>query len=47
MDADGGVLLRKAAPGPHQPADRFTRLLGCATAGLTTDEIMAMTRGED
>jgi AbrB family looped-hinge helix DNA binding protein len=47
VDADGGVLLRKAAPGPHQPADRFTRLLGCATAGLTTDEIMAMTRGED
>lgn len=28
-------------------ADRFTRLMGRATAGLTTDEIMAMTRGED
>ncbi len=47
VDAEGAVLLRRAAPQPDLPADRFTRLLGCATAGLTTDEIMAMTRGED
>lgn len=43
---DGQVLLRKAAEPPAAP-DRFRRLLGRATAGLTTDEIMAMTRGED
>lgn len=46
VDDAGRVVLRKASmatPG----ADRFERLLGCATAGLTTDEIMAMTRGED
>ena len=44
---DGAVLLRKAVVGPDPSADRFARLMGCATAGLTTDEIMAMTRGED
>ena len=44
------MTLRKVAPAPGgegAPPDRFARLLGCATAGLTTDEIMAMTRGED
>jgi antitoxin PrlF len=47
VNADGAVVLRKAAAEPELAADRFTRLMGCATAGLTTDEIMAMTRGED
>ena len=45
IDADGRVILRKAEP-PAGGADRFERLRGRATGGLTTDEIMAMTRGE-
>ncbi len=45
VDPDGKVVLRKAE-GPAPLPDRVTRLLGRATAGLTTDEIMAMTRGE-
>jgi antitoxin PrlF len=44
--ADGRVVLRKAEA-PPAVADRFRRLLGRATAGLSTDAIMAMTRGED
>lgn len=44
--ADGQVLLRKAEA-PPATSDRFRGLLGRATAGLSTDEIMAMTRGED
>jgi len=47
VDAEGAVVLRKAVAEPELAADRFTHLMGCATAGLTTDEIMAMTRGED
>lgn len=47
VDPDGAVQIRKAEAKPDLPADRFTRLIGCATAGLTTDEIMAMTRGEE
>ena len=47
VDAGGAVRLSKANAEPDGTADRFTRLMGCATAGLSTDEIMAMTRGED
>ncbi len=43
VDPDGRVVLRRAEPA----GDRFDRLRGRATAGLTTDEIMAMTRGEE
>jgi AbrB family looped-hinge helix DNA binding protein len=45
IDPDGRVVLRREADEPAP--DRFDRLRGRATAGLTTDEIMAMTRGED
>ncbi len=47
VGADGAVVVRKAYPGTEALKDRFAGLMGCATAGLTTDEIMAMTRGED
>jgi antitoxin PrlF len=48
LDDAGRVILRKAgAETAEARRDRFARLLGCATAGLTTDEIMAMTRGEE
>lgn len=45
LATDGRVVLVKI--GGHEPASRFERLRGTATAGLTTDEIMALTRGED
>jgi AbrB family looped-hinge helix DNA binding protein len=41
---DGRVVLTKADP--VRPAARFTRLRGSATVHLSTDEIMALTRGE-
>lgn len=39
VDADGAVVVRKADPGTEALNDRFASLIGCATAGLTTDEI--------
>lgn len=42
---DGRVVLFKV--GGKRPKSRFEALRGTATAGLTTDEIMALTRGED
>lgn len=44
---DGRVQIRKAETESGTPPDRFARLVGRATAGLTTDEIMAVTRRED
>ena len=41
---DGRVILVKVGKGAR--AGRFTRLRGHAGKGLSTDEIMAMTRGE-
>ncbi len=41
---DGRIVLVKAGRKP-QPS-RFARLRGHAGKGLSTDEIMAMTRGE-
>jgi hypothetical protein len=36
----------RQSAGP-KPDDRFSKLLGHAGKGMTTDEIMALTRGED
>ncbi len=41
---DGRVVLVKV--GAHRPASRFEALRGRAGRGLSTDEIMALTRGE-
>jgi AbrB family looped-hinge helix DNA binding protein len=41
---DGRVALFKV--GDHRPATRFAALRGRAGPGLTTDEVMALTRGE-
>lgn len=41
---DGGVVLVRADEKP--PLSRFARLRGHAGKGLSTDEIMALTRGE-
>jgi AbrB family looped-hinge helix DNA binding protein len=50
MAENGQVLLRKI-DGPRgrggRPPSRFAKLRGKATAGLSTDEIMALTRGEN
>jgi AbrB family looped-hinge helix DNA binding protein len=48
LEEDGRVVLKKVpeqAAGA-QPPSRFAAIRGTATAGLTTEEIMAMTRGE-
>jgi AbrB family looped-hinge helix DNA binding protein len=44
LAADGRVVLFKA--GGRRPASRFEALRGRAGTGLSTDEIMALTRGE-
>jgi antitoxin PrlF len=44
LASDGRVVLFKVGGKP--PVSRFDALRGSADAGLTTDEIMAMTRGE-
>lgn len=44
MDGEGRVLVRKADSAPTP--SRFARLRGTAGAGMTTDEVMALTRGE-
>lgn len=43
---DGRVILRPADR-KFPAKSRFERLRGRATAGLSTDQIMALTRGED
>jgi AbrB family looped-hinge helix DNA binding protein len=45
LGPDGRVVLYKV--GGERPVSRFAAFRGTADAGLTTDEIMAMTRGED
>ena len=42
--ADGSIVIEKA-DGTRQPS-RFAKLVGIAGPGPSTDEIMAMTRGE-
>ncbi len=44
MAPDGQVMLVKVEPG--RPASRFARLRGRAGTGMSTDEIMALTRGD-
>ena len=44
LEADGRVVLVKI--NGDRPASRFERLRGRAGEGLSTDEIMALTRGE-
>ena len=44
MEADGRIVLRKADAA--RPTSRFEALRGRAGPGPSTDEIMALTRGE-
>jgi len=41
---DGRVFLKTQKEAPQS---RFARLRGSAKLGMTTDELMALTRGED
>jgi AbrB family looped-hinge helix DNA binding protein len=49
MNDQGDIVLRKAET--ERPArgsvSRFSRFLGVLKTDMTTDEIMALTRGED
>ncbi len=49
MNEDGSVVLNKVVRrgAATRPASRFAKLRGRATAGMTTAQIMALTRGED
>jgi AbrB family looped-hinge helix DNA binding protein len=44
---NGEVIVRPKQSRKHQMAAQIQRSRGSATAGLATDEIMRMTRGED
>ena len=45
LDERGRAYLR-AESGGAEPASRFARLRGTAAKGMTTEEIMRLTRGE-
>ncbi|KAA0578670.1 AbrB/MazE/SpoVT family DNA-binding domain-containing protein [Azospirillum sp. Sh1] len=45
--AEDGRVILKPADRTLPAKSRFERLRGRATAGLSTDQIMALTRGED
>jgi antitoxin PrlF len=46
MNEDGQVVLRKAGP-QHSDPHPFDRVVGSAGPGMSTDEIMALMRGDD
>jgi antitoxin PrlF len=45
LTAGGEVILRHGKRKAKRPASRFARLRGIATIKMSTDEIMALTRG--
>lgn len=46
LAADGRVVLVKAGRKPAARRDGFDRIRGSGKGSMTTDEIMALTRGE-
>jgi antitoxin PrlF len=46
INRDGDIVLRKADAG-HPALSRFDRFVGSAGPGMSTDEIMALLRGDD
>lgn len=44
--ADGSVVIEKAKAAQPLDPDRFEQVRGTANAGFSTDEILAMTRGD-
>jgi antitoxin PrlF len=47
LTTDGRVVLVKAGKKTAPPKSRFERIRGTATVKITTEELMALTRGED
>ena len=47
MAPDGQIIVRKMGTRAARKPTRFDAIRGSATAGMSTDEIMALTRGED
>jgi len=47
VEEAGTVVLRKAEGGNRQAREWVRRYRGTADAGMSTDEIMRLTRGED
>jgi antitoxin PrlF len=47
LTPDGRVVLAKAGKKTAPPKSRFERIRGTATVKITTEELMALTRGED
>ena len=43
---DGRIVLKKAGDKSRTPQSAFARMRGTATVKMSTDEIMALTRGE-
>jgi AbrB family looped-hinge helix DNA binding protein len=43
---DGRIVLVKAGRKGAAPRSRFDRIVGSATVNMTTDEIMALMRGD-
>jgi len=46
LDRDGRVTVRKSAEEKPPKPSPFARIRGRASAGMSTDEIMALTRGD-
>jgi AbrB family looped-hinge helix DNA binding protein len=46
LRANGEVVMRAATASRRPLRSRFERLRGCATVKVSTDEILALTRGE-
>jgi len=47
VEDSGTVVIRKTVTGNRQAREWVQRYRGTADAGMTTDEIMRLTRGED
>lgn len=47
LTPSGDVVLRHRKGKPKRPPRRFARLRGIATVRMSTDQIMALTRGKD
>ncbi len=47
LAADGRVVLVKIGRRPAAGRSAFARIRGAATVRMTTEEIMALTRGDD
>jgi len=46
VSAKGDVLLRKGGRASERPRSRFAAVRGAATVRLSTEEILALTRGK-